>query len=227
MSLNLFTRYGLSGGAPIAPSGEPEVSASVTGGTGIVTSLDVGIPAGSGGLLLIVLRLTRGSGSAGVNTPSGWTKATDGGTFIGELAALWRIADGTEGSTVTVTLDNAAFTAWVAYRISGAASIGTPVEGLVTAYNVHTPPELTPSWGSASVLWIAVQSTRRGTNEYTSAPANYEGLLTGWSGGTGSNDALVATAHRVLTAVSEIPGAFGFTGTASGAYSATLAVRAA
>ncbi len=74
------------------------------------------------------------------------------------LSAAFRIADGTEGTTITVTSVHSDFSAHVSYRITGHHATTDP-EGASFAGQVKTnapdPPNLDPgSWGAEDTLWL-------------------------------------------------------------------------
>src|SRR5690606_4285312 len=113
---------------------------------------------------------------------------------------------------------NTGAAAWVAHRISGSLTTGTFIEGTVGSFGTNNPPSLTPSWGSAENLWLAVDSTRRTDNDFTAAPTDYDGLLTAESAASSTStvNCRIGAAHRVLTASSEHPGTFSTSGTLNG-----------
>lgn len=101
-----------------------------------------------------------------VTWPAGWTefKAQQQLTFatnfpLGQTSLAYRKADGTEGSSITVTTSSAQQSTAVTYRISGAADPATQVPEAASAYETNTTPDcpaLTPTGGSKPYLWLAV-----------------------------------------------------------------------
>ncbi len=167
-------------------------TSSDTSGTNHTVNLPTGITAGD--------RLVVFFGAAGVDGtfPTGWTKL--GGTY---LDVAWRVADGTEGATITVTTPSSTGTGHVSYRVTGAGAVESAnVNGSGTAPN---PPSLTPSGGAKDYLWLVAGALN---NTLTGAPTNYTNYLEStyptWE---------LGTARRSLNAASEDPGAFaGLTG---------------
>ncbi len=135
----------------------PTVAATNGGYDGTGTSHTVNLPSGivAGDLLIVFFdsytNLT-------VTFPSGWTKLFDGnsGTYGQTLVCYYRVADGTEGSTIAVTTSASEPTAHTSYRITGYS--GAPTCGtLATGTNTNPdPPSCSPGWGAQDILWIAV-----------------------------------------------------------------------
>ncbi len=140
-----------------APADFPQVVGmeSYQSGTGGITSHAVTLPSGitSGNLLLIFFR----TGDTGVtHTLSGWTELATRDSN-GRTTIFYKVADGTEGSTATITTGAARRSVANSYRITGYS--GTP-EAAFVASDTNNPPSLSPSWGSAKNLWISMVSTR-------------------------------------------------------------------
>jgi hypothetical protein len=163
-------------------------------------------------------------------TVSGWTDegslGAGGGTDPTAKCFTLR-ASGTEGGTTVDFATSASEPGGVIiYRITGGYSIGAVANAVEIAQGVAItdppdPPNLTPSWGAKENLWIA---TAHGlsTDVPTAAPTNYGSFTSAGSFPlVGSSDAAIYSAHRILNAASEDPGAFtgGITRTA------TIAVR--
>jgi hypothetical protein len=196
---------------------------NTNGGATAVTSMVCNLPSGivSGDLLIVVLGR---SGIAGTVTwPAGWTEIEDQAT-IRPLAYAYRIADGTEGSTITVTSSNSRTFSAMAFLIKNhASSTSAPVDG-TSATGTSTdanPPSVTPSWGSTvNTLYIAVAAWDNNTS-MSSYPANYTQLTAVFNG---TNRVLLVAAYRVLKGSPEDPG--NFVHTVSGAWRTnTIAVR--
>ncbi len=195
--------------------------AATTGGTQTTptTTHTVNLPAGvtNGDLLVVIF----GTDIAPVVTwPSGWTvivSTNHAGFLQTEVAS--RFADGTEGATITVTTDAAVPSAHNSYRITGHDAATAPQGAIVDGVDdLPDPPALTPAWGSADTLWLAV--TNKGDAALTGYPANYtNGTDFSITGGHG-----VASARRARTAASENPGPFTLAATA-GWVAATVGVR--
>lgn len=201
--------------------GTPAIVNSVgTNGPNSTSPASVSLPSSIvAGNKLVVLFGTNGSTS--VTTPSDWTlvgTASNGsGPLDRKLAVFEKIADGSEGSTLSVTFGGAAWGA-TAYQISGSAS-ATLYAGTGSSSANPDPPNNNPGT-SAATLWI-VGASKRQTTTLSSAPSGYSNLITGLSSGS---NASVASADKTSTASSEDPGTF--TGSGADTWAAvTLGIR--
>ena len=142
----------------------------------------------------------------------------------GRTTIFYRIADGTEGLTATLTTGTTVRSAHISYRITGHNGI----EGVFATTNVNDPPSLSPSWGSAKTLWLAMMTNRRSDSTVTGAPTNYTGLITqANASSTMTSRQRVSSAQREPEASSEDPGSFATTGIIDTPHSATVAIRPA
>lgn len=184
----------------------PQVDA-VNGGNNTEDSTEhtVNLPANiSAGNLLLVFFASDEVPT--ITFPEGWTQLFQevNATCI-KFGAWYRIADGEEGATITVTTSASEQSAHTSYRITGYS--GTPEAGTATTgYTVNpNPPNLTPSWGAADTLWFASCS-----NDFlpivTVYPTDYTDGR--YDNSYTINGCLVGTARRELNAVSEDPGTF-------------------
>ncbi len=217
------------GGAPPPASLAIVTSTAYTNGDSQSTSHSVTLPSSiaSGNLLLLICGI---NGTPTVTDPAGWTvtlSAANGDTW----RIYSKIATGSEGSTVSVSLSSAQRMGCANYQISGnrngTSSSEIEVSSTVDA-NTATPdpPSLSPSWGSAENLWFAISFTSDTNSTLSSNPTNYSlGQISGFNGtGSGGAGTGAAVAVRLLTATSEDPGVFTFSNAkARSAY--TLAVR--
>lgn len=167
------------------------------------TSHSVSLPANiaSGNLLIIFITSDTFTATA---SASGWTSLYS--TASGILSrgyCLYKVADGSEGSAVTVTFSANCTIAWSSYRITsfqGTPEAGTPATGSSASPN---PPSLTPSWGADDDLWLVAAHCINSTSDLA-APTNYTGLIEVRNTALRSN----GTAYRQLNATSEDPGTF-------------------
>ena len=185
-----------------------------TNGTTATTAPVVNLPAGIGaGNTLIVLFRSAVGGAIG--WPAGWTEMDDGTADAADdqTALAWRKADGTEGSTITLSSGNGKFAA-IAYDISGAADpTVTPPEqtGQIGTGTSVDPLGRTPPAGAKDYLWLWLGGW---DGEQTSPPAgnptNYSGPIGADSGTAGAvtTNCRVAGAWRQLNAASEDPPAW-------------------
>lgn len=181
----------------------PQVAATNTSSAASAGSAAISLPASiaSGDLLIAVC----GSFDDRTHTwPAGWTELYDADTGNIAGSAAYRVADGSEGATVTVTFGSGnTVSSHMTFRITGHQ--GTPECGTAAGGNSTSPdpPSLNPSgWDVAKTLWIAVGSART-TSAASAAPTNYSNLLTVSSG---SNTSFAA--RRELEAASDDPSAF-------------------
>ncbi len=166
------------------------------------TSLTINLPSsiGTNDLLLVFLALD-GNGRIGVNVPTGFTligsvQSMDAG---GELAGFYKVATGSEGGTVAMTISSSSDGGTVALRVTGYR--GTPEN---SGSALLDPASLTPSWGSAATLWIAFLGLRFPAGVSTITwPTNY-----GVPQVASNADFHANAAWRVATGTSENPSAF-------------------
>lgn len=176
-------------------------SVTDTASTSHVVSLPTGIASGH----LVICGITVDTNPAPLTWP-GWTvlSSTLNGTNI-RFETAYRNADGTEGSTITVTSDLTVRSSHQCRRITGHDPAIAPQAGTAAALtdNSPNPPAVTPTGGAKDYLWIAFQGND-GTISVTGYPANYTDsqlLADGIATATGS-------ATRNLNAASEDPGVF-------------------
>lgn len=194
---------------------------------------------------LLVSFVATDGGSTSQTYPSGWTSdfSVDGihsdGTAT--LGIQWKVADGTESGTFSLSLGGSEQGVWRIIRIPastwwGTSSTGVSPGGATNANsgsdNAPDPPSTNPSsWDVEDTLWIAVAGSDHGNTTYTGFPTGFfqEDLST--SGGHaqesgGANGAGMGVAYLQSAAASVDPSAF--TTDASEGWSAgTIAVRPA
>lgn len=207
------------GSVTISGDGYPVVASTNTsskdnqGNTPAVISLPSGIQPGD----LILIFYSDGSNSGNDPAlPAEYTlfysnESTSGGGSTANLyrAAWYKIANGTEGATVSTTNNIPDRSAHTTYRISGGTYLGFPVASTADTGTDDNPdpPSLTSGFGAVPTMWIATShSAGDGT---VTAPTNYTAnLIVGHSGGTGNAHATTGTSHRFTTAASENPGQY-------------------
>lgn len=116
-----------------------------------------------------------------------------------------RVADGTEGSDVTVVSTMTHRASIVGYRISG-ADTSEAVE-IAEAELSSSSPEVVASWGSRDNLFVAVLATDAG-DQTVSPPSNYSNVLTSGDSSSATTRNRIWSAHRQLAAASDTPGAW-------------------
>lgn len=197
-----------------------------------VTSMAVNMPAtvNSGDLLIAIVSVR----NAGTWTkPSGWndiaTLSQAGGGSVGKTNGFYKIADGTEdGGTATWTASVGTSGAWQVIRITNWHGT-TPPEAATASGDATSanPPSLTPSWGAADTLWLAIAGhAAASAAAFTAAPTNYLGFA---NNGASSGGAAVsiASCYRELNATSEDPGTFTAGGSNRWWAAGTIAIRPA
>ncbi len=146
--------------------------------TNNVTEHTVNLPSGivSGDLLVVWFGFA--SIDTGFTFPAGWNLLDSTFVTLLDTAVYYRIADGTEGSTITVTTDDAHKSGVITHRIDGTSgnapelAVATPPSGNDKAPN---PPDLTPSWGAKDTLWLAGFISSQA--DWVATPANYTDLV--------------------------------------------------
>lgn len=183
----------------------------------------VNIPSGSAGDMLIIIICALAT--MGTCSATGWTAlGEDLNSGQAHINYLWRYADGSEGTSVTVTSTGTTRTCnLIVHRFSGAKNQapekGTAVTFTSSGTTAANPPSLTPSWGAEDTLWLPVMGNKT-TGGVSAAPTNYSNLAV-----NSGVSAQVASAQRQLNAASEDPGPF--THTAQAGVCNTLAIRPA
>lgn len=183
-------------------SAYPTVEATNTSSAASAASASVSLPTGivSGNLLIALCVLFDDRTHT---WPAGWTELYDADTGSQSSSAAYRVADGSEGASITVNFGGgSSASAHITMRISnyqGTPEVGTAVGGISTSPN---PPSITPSWGSDDILVLAMVGART-TSVVSAAPSSYTDLLTVAAGGSGPSAAI---ARREVTGTTEDPG---------------------
>lgn len=156
------------------------------------------------------------NGNTTISWPGGWTElqadATDGDSQV-TTSAGYKVAAGSEGATITITLgasQTLAATAYVIVNYTGTPEAGTAVG---TAAGVPStapdPPLLTPAGGSADYLWLACAGTDNGAALTTAFVADRgTGGFAETRTGAGVGDAAAMCEIVWATAASRDPAAF-------------------
>jgi hypothetical protein len=126
----------------------------------------------------------------------------------------YRFADGTEGSTITLTVGSGANrAAWRFFRITGAKAATAPLLGTAVPGDSYTPnpPSLTNGAGAEAGLWFAAAGVDWHTGvTFVSYPTDFiNGLKVQLLGGigAGSSATLLTATKEDLTATLD-PGVF-------------------
>lgn len=202
----------------------PAVQGSNSGTNGATTTHTINLPSGIvAGELLLAFVIT--SGGDGNHTMSGWTRQVNqGGAAAGQLMCFYRVADGSEGASATMTTNNSQTSAYFTWRVNGQRT-SSFIESASTSGggSKADPPNLAPSWGADDVQWWALMAND-GDNDVTGYPASYADWQV-WTQKPSPIDTLGA-ASRALNAASDNPGAFNHQFNSDWA-AATVAIRGA
>lgn len=190
-------------------SGYPTVSASTSNTQASNTSHTINLPSGiTAGDLLLVFFATPTTPTS-ITYPTGWVKLFDSAMGTPTLSAAFRIANGGEAATITVTTGEAVASTHQSYRITNYS--GQPIARITVTSAASTnpdPPSLTPQWGAVNSLYFALCCDSVSVTGY---PTNYS------SGVVNGSTPYLASAQRQLSVASENPGTFT---AASGAWAA-------
>lgn len=156
------------------------------------------------GELLVAIISGGGNNSSTWTFPAGWTRIL--GSSSDWFGIAWRIADGSEGASITVTVPANRISCSVTYRLASyeatpSLAVGTTATGSSAAAN---PPSVAPGWGTVDFLSIAMLNSLSTTD-----PTSPSGYSTGQHQQDTTNTIEFATAELAFTAASsEDPGTF-------------------
>lgn len=201
----------------------PQVEASVINASAGGVTYNAPLPSGiePGELLLLVVSVGTAAFSPLVQVPTGWTALYNLNptySYLDSAAAFWRVADGSEGATVTLSSPASGSRDWqvAAYRISAHDS-QIEATAAATGSGNPDPASLSPSWGSANNLWLTAAHVNADVYSSITVPSSYGNLL------KAKVTATLGVARRENAASSEDPGAWS---SASGAHvDSTIAVK--
>ncbi len=137
--------------------------------------------------------------------PAGWTQLHEGAPISSIRHALfYRVADGTEGASITLTTGNVPFSG-VCVRISGHdSSTNAPtVTETTLSFGSIDPPNHTAGGGAIDYKWYAWAASDSTSSTFT-PPTNYAEQ----ADLNGNSAPSVSLADRDLNASSENPGTF-------------------
>jgi len=167
--------------------------------------LPAGVEAGDGLLMFVEL-----SGITGI---ANWGDFTELYQEIYDWRAMslaaWRMADGTEGATTTITSADDSGGGVIILRIE--KDTFEPFTKTLPEYNTNdvetdqnpNPPQVTPSWGDADALWVVTQGYNS-LEKWSSIPANYANVDTVINSGSSS----LTVEQRSMAASAENPGTY-------------------
>jgi hypothetical protein len=182
---------------------------ALTSGTTAGTSHAINLPTGivSGSRVTVAMGINN---APTVTLPGGWTSVADIAS-PGSLARgvfIYRDCDGSEGSTITITLSassriTAVAERWTGHDASTAPAAATAAGAAGTTYD---PPNVAPSWGAEdTVFGVVAAIDGTGVTTHSSYPANYtDGQQ--FVNDAATSSACTAYARRQLNAASDDPG---------------------
>ena len=193
--------------AGVKPANFPVIETTSTHVSTSSTSHSVTLPSGivSGDFLLAFYSA---DGLGVISEPSGWTldfKGKNNGQSAG-FGYFYRVADGGEGSSVTVSMGVSESLSVVVLRISGAS--GSIDDSVANISSQNTSPDassLTPSWGSAANLWLVSYHVANGNARLSTAPVNYAITAATENGNIGMSNTETAVVFRERAAATEDP----------------------
>lgn len=178
------------------------LSSNFTDGTSASASPVINLPANiaAGNTLFVVFRVAV---AGAIGWPGGWTEMFDASADAADdqMAAAWRRADGSEGSTITLSCTSGKFAA-VAYQIADAADptvrapeLSTVATGTSANPNATT---CTPTGGAKDYLWLSFGGWEGEQTSPPTYPTNYTVAQTEAESGTAG---VITTNCRVAGAV--------------------------
>lgn len=179
----------------------------------------------------VLVAFLRGAASQSISGMSGWTNIiADSTDASDDKTEVWyRVADGTEGTTKSVTWTGSIKGAAIVWRCTGAANTGSIVEsgGIAIGTSVNPdPPAITPLGGSKDYL-ILVGGCMDGETQTFAAPGLYSNLVqadSGTAGAAASNCRMGGASRQLTAATTENPNIFTANAPSSGWTAFTLAV---
>lgn len=187
----------------------PTVAATNHGNSGAAgTSHTINLPASIAvGDLLVVAFAALGNPT--ITWPAGWTairEDTSGGNTP-RLSIRFRVADGTEGSTISITTGTSVGSAHLSWRITGhRANVNAVPQSGTNALQTALPDSPSVNTGASdNYLWLAIYAWEDGTTTHSAYPTNYSTaqITDRWNNVAGCG---IASGARQLTAQTEDPG---------------------
>lgn len=184
-------------------------SIDTTTNTTQVVSLPGSIASGD---LLLLAHWGSGTDATPNSTLSGWTLLGDNivSNAVGHFAVFYRVADGAEGASVSITTDTAEDSAGCVYRITGWNSPTPPQINVGPPIGLSTAPDgalLTPTWALEDTTYIVIAGADSNTVDFTVYPTNYDTAQITIPTHTLAGGAC-AMAARDYTSTSDDPGTF-------------------
>lgn len=207
-------------------------SVVITDGTSHSVSLPTAATINAGDLLVVHFVA---DGVPAITWPANWvgaTPVTHGGGANVASSSTWayKIADGTEGASISVTTDVSEKSAHRAWHIQDWHGTTVPEATSATGNDANPdPPNLSPSWGAEDTAWLVLSGHENSQTPVNAYPTNYTDTFTQntvGGGGSAATNVVQGVAERQLNAASEDPGTFTLSGSRLWA-AFTVAVRPA
>lgn len=187
----------------------PMVVTTQSGSGNNVNSRNITLPTSVSVGNLLVLFVTLGAGSARTLTqPSGWSTLYDvsGPAGIRRVTCFYKIADGSEGSTVTVNASGNCEWAWNVYNISGHNAGNIVASSAATGFGTSPHPNsVTAAWGN-DTLYLALSSQQPAQASAGTLPSGYSSAVFGTQG-NGTSVSLLS-GQKTDDPATESPGVF-------------------
>lgn len=188
----------------------PLIQGTSNGATAGGTTENINLPASIqvGEMLMAFVSV----GGGALSVPAGWTQAyTVVSSVVQRQSMFYKVADGSEGSTLAVTGSNSNVKSYGVFRASDYRGVPEAVTASGSSGDAD-PPNLAPSWGADKTLWLAAARGFLNGGD----PAGY--------GDTVAPGSSFRIARKELQAASDDPAVF-TTGTSTNWSAATVALR--
>ena len=205
-------------------------------GTNITTAgtshaINVGSPT-VGTILVVFVRYAAAPGTTGmVGYESIFSDSSDATNDTTEV--FWRVADGTEGATDTLTTGNSVKLGAIGWEVTGADNtrpgISTVSVGTTSA-NTATSNSAAPISAPRDTLYISMAGGDGEASTYTAVPTNYANLATansGTSGAIATNVTMGGGSRQITASSSDDAGVFTHGAHATGWTAVAVAIREA
>ncbi len=159
------------------------------------------------GELLLVVALSRSGTVASMSASAGWTEVFDSTATGGTLAAYWKIAEGAD--TLTISMSGSERIAYNCWRIGGGKTV-TAAAMTSGSSDYPSPPNHAPGAGVKDFLWIAAAGyLSTATTAYAAFPGGYTSTRNAPASTNGGADVtLLGVCEKTTTASNEAPGVF-------------------
>lgn len=196
---------------------------SVTPGSDLTTGTThvVTFTASVGDGILVVLATNGNTHTA----TAGWTEVVDNESVV----SYWRIIDGTEGGTMTITSSASSESVWYVYRIQGGTFDPQSTPAASASLNAATqdPPNLAWGWTDKTLVLAAIAGdTATSPITFTSGPSELTSGFNGQeTGGIALPDCYLAVSYGAVNGSSLNPSAFNITAQSTNYDLATIAIK--